>query len=176
MRIQPPLTVWRRCALALAALVLLTANAEALSLRRLTLAERVAESGRIVHGTVVEAVGGRDEAGIPATWITVDVARTLKGAAERRVTFKQLGRSDRADDGNVLRIADLPVYHVGDEIVLLLRTPSRRGFTSPVGFADGVYRVEHASGTARVREPADDGSKALDALLAEIAALVRDQR
>ena len=114
---------------------------------------------------------------------TVLVERRLPAAKDQRYPFLGVNkagggheRSDQPDDGYILRVPDMPVYQVGDEVVLLLRTPSRRGFTSPVGFADGVYRVEHTSGSARVREPNAATDKALDALLDEIDSLVKAKR
>jgi len=163
-----------RFAIATAILLLSVSSLHALSLRSMTLAEQVSEAGRIVHGVVVETSSGRDESGISATWITVAVARTVKGRSESHLVFKQLGRSDRPTDGSLLHVADLPDYRVGDEVVLLLRPESRRGFTSPVGMGDGVFRVDRTTVSARVRDPGG-GTKALEALLAELESLVKGQ-
>jgi hypothetical protein len=146
-------------------------GADALMLRRMTLSEQVHEAGDIVHGVVAEVATSPDESGILATWVTVDVARTLKGPARQRLTFKQLGGTGTPVAGSLLHVADLPSYRTGEEVVLLLRRPSRRGFTSPVGLADGIFRVEHAASGARVRDPqADAATTDVDALLRAIEA------
>jgi hypothetical protein len=102
----------------------------------------VDRSARIVHGTVRAVASGRDAAGIPSTWVTLEVTECLKGHAERSLTFKQLGVQEPLPDGTWLRMSGLPRYRVGDEIVVFLHAPSGRGFTSPVGLGQGLYRAE----------------------------------
>jgi hypothetical protein len=145
----------RRAALAvvtlIAVVVAATTSAYATTVERLPL-ERVTETAaRIVHATVVDSHSGRDESGLPATWITLNVARTLKGPQADQLTIKQYGVAKPLPDGTITRVAGLPRYNVGDEVVLFLYPESRRGFTSPVGFGQGLYRVSRAAGTARVR-------------------------
>ncbi len=156
---------------AVVSVVTAAGGADALTLRQMTLGEQVHEAGDIVHGVVAAVATSPDESGILATWVTVDVARTLKGAARQRLTFKQLGGSGEPVAGSLLHVADLPGYRAGEEVVLLLRRPSTRGFTSPVGLADGVFRVEQAAGSARVRDPKTAATTTeLDALLRAIEA------
>jgi hypothetical protein len=126
-------------------------HAEATVVLRLPLARVTREAGRIVHGTVVEVRAGRDDAGLPATWVTLAVARTVKGPAVRRLTLKQFGATEPLPDGTVGRVAGLPRYAVGEEVVLFLRPESGRGFTSPVGLGQGTYRVSRGAAGARVR-------------------------
>ena len=77
-------------------------------------------------------------------------------------------------DGTVTRVAGVPAYDAGDEIVLFLRTPSRRGFTSPVGLAQGAYRVRRRGARPRVRqELAGPDVRDLDEFLAEVERLAR---
>ena len=114
--------------------------------------ERVARDAvRIVQGRVVDVRSGRDESGLAATWITLDIARSLKGTDAGRVTFKQYGTATPLPDGTVTRVAGLPRYATGEEVVLFLRGQSRRGFTSTVGFGQGTYRVKRTGRRARVR-------------------------
>lgn len=152
-----------------AVVVLLSGVGTHAMLHRLTLAEQVRDAGDIVHGVVADVTVGRDDSGILATWVTVDVARTLKGGAGARLTFKQSGGRGEAVDGSLLHVADLPAYRQGEELVLLLRRPSRRGFTSPVGLADSVFHVQRDTSGARVRDPAVAAATTdLDALLRAI--------
>ncbi len=110
----------------------------------MTLDRVVDRSGQIVHGTVTSVVSGRDESGLPATWVSVAVMECLKGQAAGTVTFKQIGVAAPLADGTLLRIPGLPRYREGGEYVLFLHDASARGFTSPVGFEQGVYDVERS--------------------------------
>src|SRR5690349_194699 len=102
-----------------------------MQLQRMSLDAVTAEAGRIVHGTVVDVRSARDERGIPATWVTLDVARTVKGARVTQLTLKQLGTATPIADGSIGTTAGLPRYRTGDDLVLFLRTESAHGFTSP---------------------------------------------
>ena len=165
----------RRAMTALAlAFVLGTAvpRADATVVLRLPLARMAREAGRIVHGTVVEVRAGRDEAGLPATWVTLAVARTVKGPAVRHLTLKQFGAAEPLPDGTVGRIAGLPRYAVGEEVVLFLRPESGRGFTSPVGLGQGTYRVSRGAAGARVRRDTPGATtRDLGAFLADVERL-----
>jgi hypothetical protein len=139
------------------------------------LARVVHTAARIVHGTVTEVRGGWDEMGLPATWVTLDVANTLKGEASTLLTFKQIGLPEPLPDGTYVEIAGLPRYQVGDEVVLFLRGNSAAGFTSPVGFEQGVFRVAPNRGRASVASAPGDGQERLEQLLADIERLVAER-
>lgn len=127
-------------------------------IKRMPLEEVTGEAVRIVHGTVTAVDVGRDVAGAPATWVTLEVARTVKGAVGSSLTIKQLGVAAPLPDGTVTRIPGMPRYVVGEEVVLFLRADSGSGFTSPVGFEQGVYRVTQGVARSAARgevEPLD---------------------
>jgi hypothetical protein len=153
----------------------IAAPARATTVLRLPLALIAADAGRIVHGTVVDVREGRDETGLPATWVTLDVARTLKGPAIARTTIKQFGLSGPLPDGTVARVPGLPRYAVGDEVVLFLHPESGRGFTSPVGFGQGAYRVDRRRGRPTVASEAHrhgrEGREDLDRFLDDVGRL-----
>jgi hypothetical protein len=138
--------------------------------RLVPLARLAVEAAQIVHGTVVDVRSGRDGSGLPATWVTLEVARTLKGRRTARLTLKQYGTAEPLSDGTASRIPGLPAYGVGDEVVLFLRAESRRGFTSPVGLGQGAYRVSRAGPRPRVRAAAG-GSQDLEEFLSEVTRL-----
>ena len=117
----------------------------------MTLDEVTAEAQHVVHAVVTDVAAGRDEAGVPSTWVTFEVVETLKGRHERTFTIKEFGVATPLADGTIMRIAGLPRYEPGEEVVLFLRGASRRGFTSPVGFGQGTYRVRRGSGAPEVR-------------------------
>src|SRR5262249_15156613 len=158
---------------AIIALLAVAGPVRATTVLPVPLARVAGEAARIVHATVLDVRSGRDADGLPATWITLDVARTLKGAATSRLIFKQYGVADPLPDGTVARVPGLPRYAAGEEIVLFLRGESRRGFTSPVGFGQGVYRVARRGG----RPSVGDGVRGhprrdLDAFLDDVGRLV----
>jgi hypothetical protein len=154
-------------------LLLATAGAvRAAVVARLSLAAVTQEAAHIIQGTVLDVRSGRDESGLPSTWITLAVTRTLKGAHSAQLTIKQYGVAAPLPDGTITRVSGLPRYHAGEEVVLFLRGTSRRGFTSPVGFAQGAYRVQRSGGRALVRtDEASRGTQDLDEFLNEVTTL-----
>ena len=144
-------------------------------LRHLSLEAVTAEAGHIVHGTVVDVRSGRDERGIPATWITLDVARTVKGRRASQLTVKQFGAIEPLGDGAIGGVPGLPRYRAGEDVVLFLRSESAHGFTSPVGFDDGVYRVRTDAARSVVGGPGGGSapSEDVDAFLDRVEAMVR---
>ena len=141
-----------RWAAALVAVVLGShASVWAVDVLPLAFDDVIARAARIVHGTVRAVASGRDADGVPATWITVDVVESLKGDAGASLTIKQLGVDEPLADGTLLRVPGIPRYRPGEEIVVFLHEPSRRGFTSPVGLGQGLYRTEPASTGRAVR-------------------------
>jgi hypothetical protein len=159
-----------------AGLAALASSASATTmLRSLSLAEVTAEATRIVHAYVVDVRSGRDESGAPATWVTLEVARAVKGSAGPSLTFKQFG-ADRLPDGALGVVAGVPRYRAGEEIVLFLRGDSARGFTSPVGLGQGVYRVSADGGQRVVRRDLPAESQDLEGFLASVAKLAAASR
>jgi len=153
------------------ALIVLVAPARATMVERMALDRIARDAARIVQATVVEVHSGRDESGMPATWITLAVGRALKGAAAKTITIKQYGTSEPLPDGTLTRVAGLPRYAVGDEVVLFLHAESRRGFTSPVGFGQGAWRVDRRRGRPVVADDAGGRRRDLDEFLATVGRL-----
>jgi hypothetical protein len=154
-------------------MVLTTAMpATATMVKRMSLARVAAEAAQIVHATVAEVHSGRDASGFPATWITFDVARTLKGGRTSRLTIKQFGVAAALPDGTITRLAGLPQYRVGEEVVVFLHANSALGFTSPVGLGQGCYRVRRSSAQALARSELPAAApEPLDAFLSKIERL-----
>jgi hypothetical protein len=145
-------------------------------LRRLPLEAIAAGAARIVHGRVIDVVSGRDASGMPASWVTIDVDRPLKGASAGPLTIKQLGAMEPLPDGAVGAVAGLPRWRRGEEVVVFLRGESRRGFTSPVGLGQGVFRVRPVRGRRTVRSDTGEGAEELDAFLERVQKLAGDGR
>ena len=148
--------------------VLIVPSAEATTIRDRLPFERMArDAARIVHATVTATAAGRDESGAPATWITLAVVRTVKGDVGDTLTIKQFGTLDPLPDGTVARFPGMPRYAVGEEVLLFLRADSRRGFTSPVGLEQGVYRVQGG----QARSAFSKETEPLDAVIAKAVRL-----
>jgi len=148
-----------------------TTLSHATTVQRLTLDQAVQRADRIVHATVTEMHSGRDEAGLPTTWITLQIAQTLKGAQRKQLTIKQYGVAEPLPDGSVARIAGLPRYAVGEEVVLFLHPDSRRGFTSPVGLGQGCYRINRAAARPRLRRDVGGSPTDLEEFLSTVQRL-----
>jgi hypothetical protein len=162
----------RALLLVVATLLAATGMVRAATVQRMSLGEVTHEAARIVHATVTAVHSGRDESGLPATWITLSVIRVLKGPPVAQLTIKQYGVAEPLPDGTITRVAGLPRYRVGEEVVLFLHADSRRGFTSPVGFSQGAYRVRRAGVDARVwRDVGSGAPQPLEDFLSEIGRL-----
>ena len=148
-----------------------TTLSQATSVQRLTLEQAVHRADRIVQATVTEMHSGRDEAGLPATWITLRIAQTLKGAQRKQLSIKQYGVATPLPDGSIARVAGLPRYALGEEVVLFLHPDSRRGFTSPVGLWQGCYRISRTAARPRLRRDVGGGATDLDEFLSTVQRL-----
>jgi hypothetical protein len=112
--------------------------------------QMVAASRFVIHGTVVDSRSEptADRTAI-VTFVTVDVAQSLKGTPGESITFRvpggQIGRYRRV-------IVGAPQFERGDEVVLFLtsRGPS---FPYVFGLSQGVYRVSRSTGRAIVVPP-----------------------
>lgn len=183
MRIERFLTV---CTLA----VCLPIGALAQRTIPLSLESLVRQAGVIVHGRVVATETGRDpRTGLPATWITVEVRENFYGATGSTVRYKQFGGEV---DGIVTPTPDVPRLGTGSEVILMLWPPSKKtGFQSPVGLAQGVFRVASKNSSKRVTQsvrssqllkfsagasllPDRDGSMDMEAFARSLRTLVRE--
>jgi hypothetical protein len=137
--------------LALASVLVLLAQARsapATTLLPLDLDALTAAADRVFMGRVLAVRSGRDAKGLPVTWTTFAVDAALKGAPAKTIEIKQLGVETPLADGGVFHIPALPSYRVGDEVILFLHPESREGFTSPVGFGQGRFRIRRDGGTS----------------------------
>jgi len=74
------------------------------------------------------------------------VSQSVRGPNAESLTIKQFGVAEPLADGTLARVPGIPQYSLGEEVVIFLRGESSRGFTSPVGLSQGVYRVDRAHG------------------------------
>lgn len=75
----------------------------------------------------------------PAVVITFRVEEVYKGAVGEQVVVRQLGTKTPRSKLNLL--VPVPRFAVGEEAVVFLPKESSIGFSSPVGFGQGVFRL-----------------------------------
>jgi hypothetical protein len=106
---------------------------------RMNLERMVTNAGTIVHGTVVKVETKNDpESNILSTFVTIDVKENFYGANQSILTIKMLGGSSKV---RTIKLAEMPAFSVGEEIVGMFYAPSKLGFSSPVGMGQGKFSV-----------------------------------
>jgi hypothetical protein len=139
--------------LLLAAAIIQTSSAQRTI--RMNIERIIADAAIIVHGTVTEVHSAIDpKTNLLSTFVTIDVKENLFGADQKKITVKMLGgKTDR----RTLKLADMPQYVKGQEIVGCFFLPSKSGFTSPVGMGQGTFTIvtEPSSGKRMVRSAAE---------------------
>lgn len=82
---------------------------------------------------------------LPYTEYIFTVSEVLKGRAGKTITIRQLGLlTPQRVDGNrvqVFRIQGMPTYKPGQKMLLLLRSDSKLGLTSPIGLFQGAFSI-----------------------------------
>lgn len=136
----------RRAASLLLAAALAAAALPATTLEPLNLQDLARRSPRIFEGECLSESHGLDQRGLPYTAYTFRVSDTLRGAGVGQVvTIRQFGlppgTSASEYGGLVLTVADMPHYVRGGRYLLFLPQESRWGFASPVGLAQGAFRI-----------------------------------
>jgi hypothetical protein len=130
--------------LTLCALPLLHDSTKAQLSVPINLARMVDEAENIVLARVtqVEREKHPQLANVNTVVVTLEIIESLKGSSGKHITLRQYVIDARDSDSKL-------GYRVGEEIVLCLRRPSEYGLTSPVGFEQGRFRVEHDAMTNR---------------------------
>ena len=139
------------CLLAVLALGLLWAPAQAATVRQLNLEQMVDRAGRIFRGTVLDIKEGTVQAGgaeLPTVTyrIRVDDAfkgtyQTGKGLQIAEITMLGKLKQSQTSDTRSLPLIDLPKLEVGQNYLLLTTQPSAIGLSTPVGLGQGTFRV-----------------------------------
>jgi hypothetical protein len=130
------------------AVLLFSIPSTATTVPRLELPDLVHSAELIVHGRIVH----RSSAWDPShqfiwTHYVLLVTDALKGHPSGRMTISEPGG---AADGVIMKIAGVPEYSEGEEVVVFLhRTPI--GYWRSFGLGQGKYTVSHsAAGQARI--------------------------
>jgi hypothetical protein len=121
-------------------LFLMVVPLAATTVRRVNLFEMVELADRVFAGRCLSAHPMIDPAtGYPIVEYTFLVREGLKGVADgQRVVFRQIA----GGEGKARGIHGVPRYHEGQELLLFLHGDSAIGLTSPVGLAQGSFRLE----------------------------------
>lgn len=114
------------------------AGAWATTVRPLNLFDMVRLAERVFWGRCLAVeLQAEESTGFPLAQYTFEVRRGIKGVATgEKVLFRQ---SAPAAVGG---ISGIPQYQKGEEVLLFLHGESDSGLTSPVGLAQGIFRVE----------------------------------
>lgn len=148
----PPLRIikfpkaWLRpvvLALSVAATVV-PASATSLAVRDLV--QLTNQASYVVSGECVTVQKGTDQRGLPHTVYVFRVEEYLKGAGHGSfLTIRQVGwpaqPPSAAGRQRILRIPGMPEYTPGRRYLLFLRGASKWGYSSPIGFAQGVFTI-----------------------------------
>ena len=100
------------------------------------LADLSSNAGQIIQGRVVSATVEPDPRynHLQTLVLTLAVDDVLKGQAPTTFTFREFL-------WDVRDISDRAGYHLGDEVLLFLNSPTPLGFITPVGLQQGRFRV-----------------------------------
>lgn len=116
-------------------------RAMAVSVLPLTLNDLYSNARFIFYGKCISVQETVDSAtGFPSTYTTFNVIQVIKGNVATVTTIKQFGGSN-PDTGESVSIPDNPHFKVGKEYVVFLPTPSKLGYSSPVGLSQGVFNI-----------------------------------
>lgn len=112
---------------------------EATSVRVLNLEEMVEMADRVFRGRCLSVRSVAGVHGFDAVEYTFEISEGVKGTRTgRQVVFRQL---QTARDG-LRGIPGMPAFEQGQDLLVFLHGDSRLGLTSPVGFSQGVFRVQ----------------------------------
>jgi hypothetical protein len=105
-------------------------------------------------GVCTSQTAAINERGIPVRAYTFEIIEGVKGnlKAGSRIQVRHLGNDVPDARGLALRVAGVPRYRVGQEVLLFLNPPSSLGLTAPVGFSQGVFDIARgADGKREIR-------------------------
>ena len=111
--------------------------------------ELVKSADIVVHGFVVEQWTEAPD-GLPGliyTYTLVEVAQTLKGEPEKRMTLRHIG-GDLG--GYSVNLTGSPEFSLGSEIVVFAGRDNAESPYVSVGLSQGVFRVSRTDGSLKL--------------------------
>jgi hypothetical protein len=98
-------------------------------------------------------IGNRSEVdagtGLIVTYTTFDVRDVLKGSPGSTYEIKQVGGA-LPNDGPQYRVLGVPKFELGEDYVVFLAGVSTAGFSSPIGLAQGRFKVDREGNLRKV--------------------------
>lgn len=141
--------------IALACALAFLAPARAASVVPLYLDEIIDTATVAFEGTCLGNRSERDPlTNLVVTYTTFSVREVLKGGVGTTYTIKQIGGS-LPDDNIRYRVEGVPKFTAGEDYVVFLAGVSAAGFSSPIGLAQGRFRVEGAPAARKVANGRD---------------------
>ena len=117
--------------------LVLAGQAAATTLQRFDLQSLTVSAERVFHGSCIAAEGELID-GIPYTTYRFAVAETVKGEGEAETMVRLIGG---LHEGRRFDLVGMPSFAPGEEVVLFLTAPDRRGNPWPVGLSQGKFAV-----------------------------------
>ena len=115
---------------------------QAVVVRQINLAEMTGSARYIFSGVCINKEITYDEDIQREVYVfTFRVNQMIKGAPRNQFAVKT--------SKTLVEMKQVPVYKIGDEVVLFLYGESRSGFTSPVGLGQGKFSVRYLPGGER---------------------------
>lgn len=132
-----------RALLAIAALAALAAPASASTVLRFDLDDLVDRAAVIVHGKVLDKQSRRGSDGSIVTDLRVEVEDALKGVEGGTFKFTVFG-GVLGTRGSA--VAGAATFERGEEILVFLDRPNKRGVRGTIGLSQGKYTIREVDG------------------------------
>jgi hypothetical protein len=109
---------------------------QAVVVRQINLAKMTGSAGYIFSGVCINREIRYDKDIEREVYVfTFRVNQMIKGAPRNQFTVRT--------SKTLVEMKQVPIYNIGDEVVLFLYGESRLGFTSPVGLGQGKFSVRY---------------------------------
>lgn len=123
-------------------------NADATSVKKMTVADLINYGDKIIAGRVIGLTDGFDSNNLPYTEVTLAVSESLKGNANGYYTFRQFGLLAPKDLGNGMTYLGVspdgfPHFKLGEDVLVFLFAKTAAGFQSAAGLMQGKFTISN---------------------------------
>ena len=121
-------------------------QAEATTVKKMTIADLVNYGDKIIAGRVTAVTDGFDANNLPYTDVTISVQESLKGNVSGSYTFRQFGLAAPRDLGNGRTYVGVspdgfPRFKTGEDVLVFLFATTDLGFQSTAGLMQGKFNI-----------------------------------
>jgi hypothetical protein len=131
--------------LLVACLATVVHDADATSVKKMTVADLINYGDKIIAGRVVAVTDGFDANNLPYTDVTVAIQESLKGNVSGSYTFRQFGlTAPRERNGRTYLAVSpdgFPRFKTGEDVVVFLFARTSMGFESTAGLMQGKFTL-----------------------------------